>query len=115
MISATALQASVSDEQFHTLPELAQAIEAGFGAAYSDPNNYGLILIFKERKQFVEASYDYYTAFWGDDPEESRSWARLECHFDRLSYRVQAQGWELISHESLAKAIKAMKAREDER
>jgi hypothetical protein len=113
MITATVPQISTSDGQFYTLLELAQAIEAGFAAAYDDPNNYGLILVFKERKQFTEGIYTYYTTFWGDDPEETRSWARLECHFNRLSYRVQTQGWQLVSRESLTKAIAAMKARED--
>ncbi len=113
MISATVASISVGDEQFSTLPELAQAIEAGCGAAYDDPNNYGRIVIFKERKHFIEGDYDYYTAYWGDDPEESRSWSRLECHYDRLAYRVNACSWELVSREELAKAIAAMKARED--
>jgi hypothetical protein len=113
MISATVAPVNVGDEQFYTLPQLAPALEQGFGVAYDDPANYGRILIFKERKHFLEGDYDYYTTFWGDDPEESRSWARLECHFDRLSYRVNACSWELVSREDLAKAIAAMKARED--
>ncbi|MBA2681794.1 MAG: hypothetical protein H0U76_25790 [Ktedonobacteraceae bacterium] len=92
MTTAT-LPVSLRFDDLYTLPELAQAIEAGFGASFDDPNNYGQILIYKHN--------NYYVAHWGDDADESRSWSKLEHHFDRLSYRIETCGWQLVARESV--------------
>jgi hypothetical protein len=92
---------SLSFDDFYTLGELMQAVEDGYGALYDDPANYGQILLFKETRHFPEGSHIYYTIQWGDDPEETRSWTRLDAHFDRLSYRIDACGWQLVAREDL--------------
>ncbi|SRR6266516_7008227 len=102
MVTATALQADLRNKPFHTLLELAPAIEDGFGARYSDPANYGDIVLYKLTNRYG----DYYACWWGDDPEEMRQWSRLEHHFDRLSYRLNG-GWELVSRD----AVEALKAK----
>jgi hypothetical protein len=101
MTTAIMPAVSLNSDGFYTLRELMQAIEDGCGALYSDPANYGQILLFKETKHFPEASFDYYTIQWGDDPEEMRSWTRLDAHFDRLSYRIDACGWQFVAREDL--------------
>jgi len=101
MTTAISSVPTLSFDDFYTLPELLGAVERGFGALYDDPQNYGKILLYKEVKHFTEGDYDYYTILWGDDPEESRSWARLEAHFPRLSYRLDTRGWQLVSPSEL--------------
>lgn len=101
MTTATFPVVSLSFDDFYTLPELLQAVEDGYGAKYDDPNNYDLILLYKEIKHFTEADFPYYTILWGSDPDESRSWSHLEAHYDRLSYRINTCGWQLVAREDL--------------
>jgi hypothetical protein len=82
----------LNNQEPHSLLELAEAIEAGFGARYDDTGNYGEIVVYKaENKLGV-----YYFVWWGDDPEDMRWYSRLDHHFDRLRDRVEECGWQLM-------------------
>ncbi len=94
------LPAELSSDEIYSLLELEMAIEAGFGARYDDPANYGNIILYKTSRPYG----DYYCCWWGDNPDETCEWSKLEFHFDRLNYRLN-WGWQLISSEEVKRLM----------